>query len=524
MSRKQVRLLERAVVPDSRATSRRQVAAIVKAVTWGRGTVNLDVGGGKFEETTDALAGLGVKNLVLDPFNRSAKHNEAVLRALQETPADTATLSNVLNVIERASDRRDALAVAREHLRAGGTLYVTVYEGNGDGRGGHTANGWQENRRLVDYLPEVRAVFPTATRNGKVITAPKSTRAMSRKQVPRRRNPQDMVKAADIAATLPGVSPAVRCRLGKLAAKYARLADEIDEAYERGDSPHALEERLEKIAHEIEGIREEAEESGDDAGDLYREYDLELAHAYDEWQRGIRYFDDGAAGFANTVRHILVEAGATQERVYAASDASLIELAKEEHERLAARRAKARKPEVSARQFGRRAKALKRSARNPITYQRPAEKLQRNPAYGIPDETHLVPVYPRKRKAKGPVIGGPEDIVKYLKELETSPVERFVVLLLDGANAVVGTVMVSQGTLNSADVHPREVFAPAITARAAAIIAAHNHPSGRAEASREDVAITKRLAEVGALVGIPLLDHVVIGRGGYTSLKAEEKF
>ena len=96
--------------------------------------------------------------------------------------------------------------------------------------------------------------------------------------------------------------------------------------------------------------------------------------------------------------------------------------------------------------------------------------------------------------------------------------EVFYALLLDGKNRVHGEVLVSEGSLTAALVHPREVFAPAIRAAAAALILVHNHPSGDPTPSAEDRAITERLRQVGELVGIRVLDHVVIGRPGYASM------
>ena len=89
--------------------------------------------------------------------------------------------------------------------------------------------------------------------------------------------------------------------------------------------------------------------------------------------------------------------------------------------------------------------------------------------------------------------------------------EQFVVLLLDGKNRVLGFNVVSTGSLTAALVHPREVFKPAIAGSAAALILVHNHPSGDPLPSAEDEAITARLRQVGDLVGIRVLDHVVIG-------------
>jgi DNA repair protein RadC len=96
--------------------------------------------------------------------------------------------------------------------------------------------------------------------------------------------------------------------------------------------------------------------------------------------------------------------------------------------------------------------------------------------------------------------------------------EVFYVLLLDGKNRVQADVLVSEGSLTAALVHPREVFAPAIRSAAAALILVHNHPSGDPTPSAEDQAITERLRRVGDLVGIRVLDHVIVGRGRWTSM------
>jgi DNA repair protein RadC len=107
--------------------------------------------------------------------------------------------------------------------------------------------------------------------------------------------------------------------------------------------------------------------------------------------------------------------------------------------------------------------------------------------------------------------------------LENEDREHFTVVLLDARNRVVGVNTVSIGTLTASLVHPREVFKPAILANAAAIIVAHNHPSGDPEPSNEDVAITQRLGEAGALLGIRLLDHLVLGAdGAFVSLADRE--
>ena len=102
-------------------------------------------------------------------------------------------------------------------------------------------------------------------------------------------------------------------------------------------------------------------------------------------------------------------------------------------------------------------------------------------------------------------------------ELRDNRKELFLTLLLDGKNRITRKVQVSEGCLNQAIVHPREVFAPAVRESAAAIIFIHNHPSGDPAPSREDREITRRLKEAGEIMGIKVLDHIIIGDGAYFS-------
>jgi DNA repair protein RadC len=106
-------------------------------------------------------------------------------------------------------------------------------------------------------------------------------------------------------------------------------------------------------------------------------------------------------------------------------------------------------------------------------------------------------------------------------------VEQFWAILLNGKHHVQGLTMVSQGSLANSIVHPREVFGVAVREGAAAVIAVHNHPSGDPEPSAEDIEVTRRLQGAGKLLGIPLLDHVVIGCGKdrrYVSLRERISF
>ncbi len=109
-----------------------------------------------------------------------------------------------------------------------------------------------------------------------------------------------------------------------------------------------------------------------------------------------------------------------------------------------------------------------------------------------------------------------EEVGPRLRGLEQ---ETFLALLLDGKHRLLRTVRVSEGTLTTSLVHPREVFRTAVRESAAAVIAVHNHPSGDPEPSQEDAEVTRRLREAGVLLGIPLLDHVIVGEGTYVSMR-----
>ena len=99
------------------------------------------------------------------------------------------------------------------------------------------------------------------------------------------------------------------------------------------------------------------------------------------------------------------------------------------------------------------------------------------------------------------------------------PVETFGLLALDVRRRLKHEAVISVGCLTASLVHPREVFQEAVVARAAGLILFHNHPSGDPEPSAEDVALTRRLAQAGALMGIEVLDHIVLGAGRFVSLK-----
>ncbi|MFY9750304.1 MAG: DNA repair protein RadC [Methanoregula sp.] len=113
----------------------------------------------------------------------------------------------------------------------------------------------------------------------------------------------------------------------------------------------------------------------------------------------------------------------------------------------------------------------------------------------------------------------PEDVLPLVGSYREKPQEHFICISLSGAGEVIQTRVITIGILNHSLVHPREVFAGAITDRAASVICVHNHPSGSLDASPQDIAITRQLQEAGALLGIQLLDHIIITKSGFSSLK-----
>jgi len=113
---------------------------------------------------------------------------------------------------------------------------------------------------------------------------------------------------------------------------------------------------------------------------------------------------------------------------------------------------------------------------------------------------------------------GSSDIYAHFRErLAVETCEFFYAVLLDNKHRKLRDVLVSKGSLTSAIVHPRDVFAQVVRHSAAAILLVHNHPSGDATPSAEDIAITRRLREVGELMGVRVLDHIIIGKGRYVS-------
>ena len=149
-----------------------KLPAIYNMVEFRPGDVVVDFGGGKFDNAVNYLKDKDVTLLVYDPYNRSAEHNKEVLRILKEHGgADAAVNSNVLNVIKEPEAREAVLRNIKKITKRGAPIYITVYEGRGDGAEGPTKSGYQLNRKTADYTEEIEQVFSNVKRKGKLITA-----------------------------------------------------------------------------------------------------------------------------------------------------------------------------------------------------------------------------------------------------------------------------------------------------------------------------------------------------------------
>ena len=157
-----------------------KLPAIYNMVEFRPGDVVVDFGGGKFDNAVNYLKDKDVTLLVYDPYNRSAEHNKEVLRLLKEHGgADAAVNSNVLNVIKEPEAREAVLKNIKKITKRGAPIYITVYEGRGDGAEGPTKSGYQLNRKTGDYMDEVGRVFSNVKRKGKLITAINESTSMN---------------------------------------------------------------------------------------------------------------------------------------------------------------------------------------------------------------------------------------------------------------------------------------------------------------------------------------------------------
>lgn len=144
------------------------------------------------------------------------------------------------------------------------------------------------------------------------------------------------------------------------------------------------------------------------------------------------------------------------------------------------------------------------------------EELKRIKGIGNAKASQIIALFELGKRAKVQKycrISNAKDVYNYAKPRLQNDREQFMVILLDSKNKVIKDEIVSVGTLNSAIIHPREVFKTAIKESANAVIIVHNHPSGDCTPSEEDLILTRKVVEAGDVVGITVLDHVIVGEG-----------
>ena len=149
-----------------------------------------------------------------------------------------------------------------------------------------------------------------------------------------------------------------------------------------------------------------------------------------------------------------------------------------------------------------------------------AEDLTSFPGVGNAKATLILAAieFARRRiKPEGVKIETPADLLPHVRHFADRKQEHFLCATINGANEILNIRVVSMGLIDRTPVHPREVFADALSDRASAVIVAHNHPAGDLEPSPSDISITAQLKAAGSIVGIELLDHIIFNRTGYFS-------
>jgi hypothetical protein len=140
-------------------------------IEWEEGTKNADIGGGSFDNGTEKLATLGVANFIYDPFNRGEVHNKRVVEEIRDGQSDTATVNNVLNVIQEEDSRGLVIRQAANAIKPEGKAYFLIHEGNRDGVGKTTTKGWQNHKKAADYVPEIKEFFGKVIKKSNLLIA-----------------------------------------------------------------------------------------------------------------------------------------------------------------------------------------------------------------------------------------------------------------------------------------------------------------------------------------------------------------
>lgn len=148
---------------ESATTSIKQVASGLKKLVADiaeKNDINLDYGGGRYDDGTEYLAQYEITNLVYDPFNRSESHNQNILNILNNKKADTATCLNVLNVIQDKEERINVVKDVIRYVKPGGVALFQCYKGDGSREVKRTSKGWQLNQPISFYKNEIEENIP----------------------------------------------------------------------------------------------------------------------------------------------------------------------------------------------------------------------------------------------------------------------------------------------------------------------------------------------------------------------------
>jgi DNA repair protein RadC len=157
--------------------------------------------------------------------------------------------------------------------------------------------------------------------------------------------------------------------------------------------------------------------------------------------------------------------------------------------------------------------SLRALAQAPLEELRTIKGIGRDKAVTLAAAFTLARRMAKELRDEAPVLDTPDAVANLMREdARLRNVETFQVLLLNTRRRLIDVVKISDGTLDTILVHPREVFKPAIAANAAAIVLLHNHPSGEATPSEADIKVTRDLIRAGQLLKIEVLDHVILGR------------
>ncbi len=174
------KLLHQEYTSRDTSINKTKVPAVFKMVKerigWREGTVNIDIGGGKYDTLTNALREAGVESYIYEPYGRTSNENAYILAQLQNKTllGDTATCSNVLNVIKESDVRANVIHQVAKAIKPDGTAYFTIYEGKGNDVGAKSKDDcWQNNRKAETYVEEIQNFFADVQMQGKLIVARK---------------------------------------------------------------------------------------------------------------------------------------------------------------------------------------------------------------------------------------------------------------------------------------------------------------------------------------------------------------